>query len=112
MLIGEAVSLQKKSVLVPDSEAGWKGLVTGFDEEDKSLEVLFENGQTWWVYESEVKEDDFPLQPFQQVLYRNSDSEPWTCGFYSHKEDGVHVLAGGNYARMVLPFTADLVGKV
>ena len=33
--------------------------------------------------------DPKTLQPFDKVLARDRDSEDWTCGFFSHKDEGI-----------------------
>lgn len=52
-------------------------------------------------------------KPFDKILTRDRDDEPWTADFFSHKENGSFVGIGGSLSDKCIPYneeTARLIG--
>lgn len=69
-------------------------------------------GYTWDGETLKKKEPQF--KPFDKVLVRDINNEPWAISFYSHKQEGEYpyVTSGDMFFRYCIPYEGNehLVG--
>lgn len=82
------------------------------DMKKKLFEAMDKAGYTW---DSETLKKKGPqFKPFDKVLVRDINNEPWAISFYSHKQEGEYpyVTSGDMFFRYCIPYEGNehLVG--
>lgn len=82
------------------------------DMKEKLFKAMDKAGYTWDGETLKKKEPQF--KPFDKVLVRDINNEPWAISFYSHKQEGEYpyVTSGDMFFRYCIPYEGNehLVG--